>query len=860
MGSGIDPDDVQTSSELGRALNVLRGDSSYAELEKSAKRLPPAGTKALPSSTLSDWFTGKSVPGRDSLVTFLTVRGLDEEAQRPWLAAWERASTAHLHRPAGAVQVRDARPRLLGVHAAIRVDSADGELPVYVPRDLDADLRTALTTVAEQGGVVLLVGGSSVGKTRALFEAVKAGVPEWWLIHPDPADTNALRTLAAQPTARTVVWLDELQRYLDTTDGLPVALVRTLVAAGIALMGTLWPHEYNTRTAPPVPGQPDPHANDRQLLDLAHIIDAAESFSSTERRRAKALASDRRIRVALDTPDAGFTQILAAGPDLVRHWENAPAEHCYGKAVITAALDARRIGATAPLTRGILEAAAPGYLTDRQQATAPADWLDQALAYATTPLRGATAALCPVAADMGRVAGYTVADYLHQHARRTRRAIPLPDTVWQAIADHHNPDDTLRLAEAARNRALVRQAEVLYRAAVNSGEPKGLTGLAALRMSQGRRREAFDLWREAGAAGDQDAWRRMIAVLDHEGNVDQALDVMRDAAAGGYEEALGWSSSLLERAGRVAEAEDALREAIAAGNRDARVDLADMLQELGRSDEAEQVWQQAIAANIEESRSGLAGLLKQQGRLDEAITALQNGLADGDDPYGWSALADLLERQGRIDETVDAWREAVHVGADINAWGRLSGLLHAHNRVDEARHLATTAFESGDWQAAEVLASLFVGQGRIGQATAVWTERIAAGDPYARGHLANLLLGQQRSDEAEQVLREAVAVGDPFSCSTPARLLEDHGRIEEAIDAWREAIDAGDPNAAYHVCKLLKEHKRVDEAEQIWREELAAGSSTAQGWLASLLEEEGRMSEAIALRVHGLMADGSSAE
>jgi hypothetical protein len=40
----------------------------------------------------------------------------------------------------------------LAVHAAIRVDDAqDGlpELPVYVPRDLDADLRTAVAAAAD---------------------------------------------------------------------------------------------------------------------------------------------------------------------------------------------------------------------------------------------------------------------------------------------------------------------------------------------------------------------------------------------------------------------------------------------------------------------------------------------------------------------------------------------------------------------------------------------------------------------------------------------------------------------------------------------------------------------------------------
>jgi hypothetical protein len=74
-----------------------------------------------------------------------------------------------------------------------------------VPRDLDADLRTAITAAANDGGFVLLVGGSSVGKTRALYEAVHAVLPEWWLL--PPADANAVRELAAASALRTVIWL-----------------------------------------------------------------------------------------------------------------------------------------------------------------------------------------------------------------------------------------------------------------------------------------------------------------------------------------------------------------------------------------------------------------------------------------------------------------------------------------------------------------------------------------------------------------------------------------------------------------------------------------------------------------------------
>ena len=65
---------------------------------------------------------------------------------------------------------------------------------------------------------MLLVGGSSVGKTRCAFEAVKTLLPEWWLVHPaGPAEVTAL---AQAPPPRTVVWLDELQRYLDGEHGL----------------------------------------------------------------------------------------------------------------------------------------------------------------------------------------------------------------------------------------------------------------------------------------------------------------------------------------------------------------------------------------------------------------------------------------------------------------------------------------------------------------------------------------------------------------------------------------------------------------------------------------------------------------
>ena len=74
---------------------------------------------------------------------------------------------------------------------------------------------------------MLLVGGSSVGKTRCALEAVTALLPDWWLVH--PAGPGEVAALAAAPSPRMVVWLDELQRYLDGGLGLTGGVVRTLL-------------------------------------------------------------------------------------------------------------------------------------------------------------------------------------------------------------------------------------------------------------------------------------------------------------------------------------------------------------------------------------------------------------------------------------------------------------------------------------------------------------------------------------------------------------------------------------------------------------------------------------------------------
>jgi len=137
-GDRVDLDAVQSLDGFARACDRLRGGRSYAVLKRAAR------PQALPTATLGDPLNAKPTPTRDTVITFLYACGLrDDAAQMPWLAARERVATAHQPRPVDAVRVREAWPRLLGVHASIQVNPGAEDLPVYVPRDVDADLRTS---------------------------------------------------------------------------------------------------------------------------------------------------------------------------------------------------------------------------------------------------------------------------------------------------------------------------------------------------------------------------------------------------------------------------------------------------------------------------------------------------------------------------------------------------------------------------------------------------------------------------------------------------------------------------------------------------------------------------------------------
>jgi tetratricopeptide (TPR) repeat protein len=600
-------------------------------------------------------------------------------------------------------KVHDWDPHHLKVHQSITIEFLDKarleglpDMPTYVVREVDRDLRQEVREASEHSGVILLIGQSCMGKTRSAYEAVLAELPDWCLFHPSNAAEVSNLLDYGLPQTGVIIWLDEAQEYLAEADGLTIATVRSLLSAErpAVLLMTMWPAWYEELSAPapsPTPGLPMPldrHKNARQILDLARKIHI-DGFNAMERRRAKDLAAlDPRIQAALDDPHYSPPQVLAAAPELVRRWKHS--SNSYGAALISAALDYRQIGIEGPLREPLLREVAPAYLSARDRSLAPSDWFKRGMTYACLELKGATAALLPVPGPGIRtITGYTVAEYLRQYSLTIKEPTTIPDDIWGAVLRHVSlPDDLYRAGLKAAQREVEGYAESLFNRVIEtSTDPsqKVLAGyarrdLVRLLLRQHRSQDAVAIARDAVNAGDSDARSNLAFILEVLGRHEEALDVAKwptDADPGDWD-----TLSILLSRGREFDKNAAmLLKAVVAGDASAAFSLERELKRQGRADEMIAIWRRMMIGGHRHARTALADLLLTLDRDDEALAVLREGIALGESA-AWSEYLDALYELQRYDEAIAASYEAEAAGETFNTI-RVALLLHLSGRATE---------------------------------------------------------------------------------------------------------------------------------------------------------------------------------
>ncbi|MEU7108213.1 hypothetical protein ABZ951_24685 [Streptomyces sp. NPDC046215] len=454
-------------------------------------------------SAISAWQSGGRIPESwAALSSFL--RALEETASLPqgrlddpkWVRLYERACAEQVPEPgpqAVTLRVRDTDPLELKVHRA-RTAEGGNAVPAYVPRDVDPAVRRAMSRAGQHGGVILLVGDSTAGKTRCAYEAMTAVLPDHLLVVPRhvtevPEAVSAV-TRSAKAGERCVLWLNDMERYLGP-EGMDLHGVRALRTAKATVLGTM-----RTRMHQQFP--------DDGLVQLAETFQVERLWSPPELDRAREELyenRDPRLRLALDqAADFGVAETLATGPQLWQRLCGASVVNGNprGAALVWAAIDLALAGLTDPLPAELLEELHEDYLPGRNKQLLCPEPLDEALAWATTPPDAVTRLLIPDGP------GLRAFDYLLDAHLRASGTSPdfIPERVWETalrVGTERRQRFDIALAAHANERIDISRRAL--RPLADAGDVDGLRGLGVL-CEREDRAEAAQWLQLACDAGD----------------------------------------------------------------------------------------------------------------------------------------------------------------------------------------------------------------------------------------------------------------------------------------------------------------------------------------------------------------------
>jgi uncharacterized protein len=795
-------------------------------------------------------------------------------------------------------------PVRIGVHPALTVAGAAEinapRMPPYVERDIDPMLDDALG----QGGLIVLVGESTAGKSRTAFEAVRRSVVDYWLLAPRSA--AGLRSVANAGTRlrNTVIWLDDLERYLGP-DGLDMTLIERLTAGkNVVALATMRTSAYAQHSSEFQTGLSagDELRATRNLLDCARIIRINRSWpSAAERRKAAVLAeANPSIQAALTAAETGvgFAEFLAAAPRLWDRWNFGKAIDVepIGAAIVSAAIDCRRAGLTGTLSEGLLYDLSRAYLDEHTVGKLSPGSFEKGIAWATDPVH-ATSALLIRDGD-----GYRVFDYLVDRATASPDSAPIPAALWDACIEHLPPEEVV--IGIGYSAVYERNWDIALRAFEKgtSGDARIAAfahhGIGAVREAQGRNdaaehhlRRALEL-AEAGSYAEASVASSLGYLLMQQHSIDEAkvwlersadlgwipglirlgylqLSVsdhdsaeasFRRAAEAGSIEAMTILGGILDERGDTAGAMQAYRHSASRGSMDAATRLGKMLSVAGELAEAEKWLLLASNQGSLDAANSLGLVLFDEGRIEEGIGWLKHA-ADLGDPAAAYNLARIRADAGQVEEAERLLRQSARSGGLVAAIN-LGSLLAERGELIEAYywllqvvecpesklriHLEETGFSASDLLplAAYNLGHVSIRMGEFAEGLK-WFEHAARGGHTESARTLNTLRKFQFDHMA--ALRKAAEEGDPKSAVDIALWYEAIGEGEESRRRLRRLSDSGDDRARLALAESCALHGDAEEARRLVRGLVDSASSEDAVPLAVLAARLGLVSEARAI-------------
>ncbi|MFE6155833.1 tetratricopeptide repeat protein [Streptomyces sp. NPDC057889] len=673
-------------------------------------------------------------------------------------------------------QVRDRA--LLGIHPAAppRLSRPgvvlDAELPSYVLRDADGELRGHVRQGRDHGGLVLVHGPSTAGKTRAAAEAIWAELAGWALLVPVVPESLVHLAGARLDLTRTVIWLNELDVYLGAGGRQAEALTRLLALPERPLVvATVRAHQLSDLEEDEGHlGSDDGRrpAQDRRttalvagLLGRACRVRMERMFSAGELARAEELREDTRLADALKSAGRyGVAEALAAGPELLRLlWAHTDAPDGYfgGAALVHASVDAARVGWRRPLSPAALRELLAHYVPSDLRQEVDEALFERSLRWARRRRRGFSRLLVDDESGNGVVAF----DYLVDQAQTRLPQASVPEVLWSVLLGAATPEEALELGHHAQRWGQVDVAVAAWRRAAASPVAKVATEAAEVlgRLLMERANPEGAMPYLLQAAQDGDWWAGALAIEWY-------------AARRQYEEALvvvGWRAA---RQGSV---------------RGTRRSLCNVLVGLARWEELGEVVRQFREADEGVAPEHLLGCVRLLAERDPAGQCRAtddelNELFVGHVHRRWWELR-VEELAGRLDDpSPGCSAAALPVLGESADREPVPAIEYAGRQERSEAELLAATVGNGAWDRSEA-----------------WHALIAR------------MWSQDRLGQAEELLREAAA-SDDVAARVLVQLLRLTGRRTESL-AWRRERD-GDDDAYLHLT-LLVTQRELGEATRL---------------------------------------------
>jgi len=631
-------------------------------------------------------------------------------------------------------------PTAVGVDPAAQSLFDGGEVPRYLPRDVDARLREAiLAALAGEGPwLVVVTGPSKVGKSRTLLHALVScprgvgGDRAAKLVMVAPADGDAVRALLRPGEGpdlrggRPVLWLDDLEPFVAQEVGWQT-LREWHERFGAVVLAT-----YGGKGSERVAA-----GNSRELASLTDTILQHATEIALEKTSASELAGlpaglPGYALAAIE--QHGLAAIMVAAPALARKLatrRHAPGEpeSPEGAAIVYAAVDWAFCGRLDPLSRRSLRRLWRSYLPPGSANTKKT--FDAGLEWALRPVAGSIALL-------RSENGYAAFDYIVTSVRERASSIaPRPET-WARALKTSDRGQAFMVGTMAVGHGQTEHAIVAFQIAAVQGNDELSDAAnfnlgASLRLARKfpQARDAFQA--VINSPRSEHTHRARINLgfaLEGEGDLQGACDAFQQVVASNDRVWAAPAAQQLASALRSRSADARARGDIRAA-RDLLWQASSTLERIIELDEDRE--------DVPQMRFGLGVLLEQRGISSGALVTFKRVLESADSDYASQAalyLGGLREQLDDKDGAREAYEQAIALRPNAysakRASFKLAVLLEEQGAIREARTAYEQAISASDEDlklASSIrLALMMEKQGDPKAASALFREAIAS-DP-----------------------------------------------------------------------------------------------------------------------------------